>query len=149
MAHIRTQIRTAMKAALDAALTTGYQIFSSRYYARNIVDGQAIVDMRFLNDQTAEAETMGDKRVHVASLYIRVQRSAPEDELDDLLDADEVAVIGAVAAADWSALLEEKPELVQVNFVDDAESGRAAGALVMRYDLEYRIDMNDPETPIE
>ena len=149
MAHIRTQIREAFVEALNAGLPSTYRAFKSRYFSRNIVDGQALVDMRFLNDQTAVPETMGDDRIHVASLYIRVQRSAPEEELDDLLDADEVAIVSAVSAHDFSALLEEKPELVQVNFVDDAETGRAAGALVMRYDLEYRIDMSDPETPIE
>lgn len=149
MAHIRTQIRNAFKAALDAALPATYTTFSSRKYARNIVTGEAIVDMRFLNDQTQEREVMGGARVHIGSLYIRVQRAAVEEDLDDAMDADEVAIVAAIEGEDWSSLLEEDPELLQVNFSESAEGGQAIGAIVIRYDVEYRIDKSDPETPIE
>lgn len=148
MPHIRTQIRTAFKAALDAALDSSYTVYASRKYALNIVDGEALVDMRFLNDQTQEREVMGDARVHVGSLYIRVQRVETEDALDDALDADEVAIVDAIEAADFSALLEEDPELLQVNFSDNAGAGQAIGAIVIRYDVEYRINKSDPETAI-
>jgi hypothetical protein len=149
MAHMRTQIRTAFKSALDAALPTEYVVFAGRRYSRNHVAGEAMVDMRFLDDQTSEREVMGDARIHVASLYIRVQRSEAEELLDDSLDVDEVRIVAAVEAADWTSLLEEPPELIQVNFADDAETGRALGAIVLRYDVEYRIDKADPETSIE
>lgn len=148
MAHIRTQIRQRFKAALDASLGAGYVVFASRKFTRNHVAGEAIVDMRFLNDQTQQREVMGDERVHIASLYIRVQRSEDEANLDDALDVDEVAIVAAVEAADWSDLLEEDPELLQVNFADDAQ-GAAIGALVMRFDVEYRIDKTNPEVRID
>jgi hypothetical protein len=104
--------------------------------------------MRFLNDQTRERETMGDERIHVASLYIRVQRALEESQLDDALDEDEIAMVAAIEGENWLDLLEEDPELLQVNFADDAEGGRAIGAIVLRYDVEYRIDKSDPETRI-
>lgn len=149
MAHMRQQIRERFKTVLDAALpAAGYQVYASRHYPRNHTPGVAFVDMRFLNDQTQGREVMGDERVHVASLYIRVQRSEEETNLDDAMDADEVAVVAAVEAANWSDLLEEDPELLQVNFSDDAQ-GRAIGALVMRFDVEYRIYKSDPETRID
>lgn len=148
MAHVRTQIRAAFKAALDGALGAGYVVYASRKFAWNHVEGVALVDMRFLNDQTQDRETMSGARAHTASLYVRVQRAADEDTLDNDLDQDEVRVIAAIEAVDWSSLLEEDPELVQVNFSDDGDGGRAMGAIVLRYDLEYRIEKSDPETVI-
>jgi len=148
MAHVRTQIRNRFKTVLDGALPASYSVFASRKYAWNTKTGQTIVDMRFLNDQTRERETMGDERIHVASLYIRVQRALEESQLDTALDDDEIAIVAAIEAENWLDLLEEDPELLQVNFADDAEGGRAIGAIVLRYDVEYRIDKSDPETRI-
>jgi len=149
MTHIRTQIHTQVKSVLDGALPASYNVFASRKYSWNHKTGEALVDMRFLNDQTREEEVMSDARVHVGSLYIRVQRSAAEAALDDALDADEVVVVAAMEGFDWSSLLEEDPEMIQVNFSDSAETGHALGAIVLRYDVEYRIDKTDPETAIE
>lgn len=138
MSHIRTQLRNEFKAALDAALSsTDYAVFASRKYAWNHVVGKAIVDMRFSNDQTQNREVMSDARVHVASLYIRVQRSAEEASLDDALDADEVNIVNAIHDhGGWLDLLEEPPELLQVNFSDDASTGAPVGAIILRFDLE-------------
>lgn len=149
MAHMRKQIRDRFKSVLETALPSAdYTVYSSRHYARNHTPGKAIVDMRFLNDQQQDIEVLGDSRTHIASLYVRVQRSEEESALDDAMDADEVLVVNAVFAADWSSLLEQEPELLQVNFSDDAQSA-AIGALVMRFDVEYRIMKSDPETRID
>lgn len=150
MAHARTQIRARFKSVLEAALPANYIVFSSRKYARNYVANQVIIDMQISNDQTSQREVMGDERIHVASLYIRAQRgTADETMLDDALDADEVRIVAAIEAASWGDLLEEDPELLQVNFTENADGGVAVGGLVMRYDLEYRIAKSDPETFIE
>jgi len=149
MAHMRTQIRQRFKSVLGAALGSGYEVYASRKSSWNHTPSTALVDMRILNDQSQGYEVMGPERVHTASLYIRVQRSAPEDELDDALDADEVAIVNAVETEDFSDLLEEDPELLQVNTSDDAEGGRAIGAIVLRFDCEYRIEKSDPETRID
>lgn len=149
MAHVRTQIRNTFKTVLEASLPVTYKVFASRKYARNIVDSEAIVDMQFLNDQTQARETMSDDRIHIGSLYIRVQRALTEDLIDDALDADELAVVTAIEGATWDDLLEEDPELTQVNFTDDTSGGKAIGGIVIRYDVEYRIDKSDPETVIE
>lgn len=150
MSHVRTLLRTQVKAALDLALpTTEYSVFASRKYAWNHVVGKALVDMRFSNDQTQRREVMSNDRVHIASLYIRVQRSAEQANLDDALDADEVKIVNAIHDhAGWLNLLEEPPELLQVNFSDDSSTGAPVGAIILRFDLEYRIDMTDPETVI-
>ena len=150
MTHVRTQIRAAFKEALDEHLPDGeYRVFASRKSAINHKSQLALIDMRFLNDQTRNEETMNDSRIHVPSLYIRVQRSAREDDIDDLLDQDELNVITAVAATDWSDLLEEHPEIMQVNFTDDPSGGNILAGIVLRFDLEYRINRDDPETIIE
>ena len=152
MAHVRTQIRNEFKDMLTDRLPTSenYVVFSSRKYMRNHIPETVIIDMRFLNDQTRQEETIReDKRIHVASLYIRVQRSAPEDEIDDLLDQDEVNIIKAISNHDWSELLEEYPELVQTNFSDADAGGHLIGSIVLRFDLEYRIEREEPEVIID
>lgn len=149
MTHVRTQIRAAAKAALDAALPVAdYRTFASRKSALNHDPNVATVDMQFLNDQTRVPEVTGDARIHIGSLYIRIQRSALEETLDDLLDQDEVEVVAALEAHDWSSILEEPPELIQSNFADDGSAGHVLGVLVLRFDVEYRINRNDPETAI-
>lgn len=146
MPHVRTVIRRVFKDALEATLPEeSYRVFSSRKYARNHKSGIALVDMQFLN-VNIEQMTMGDDRTHKASLYIRVQRDALETELDDALDNDEVLITEAVESTDWTEILEEEPELVQVNFSDDAQTDVAIGAIILRYDVEYRINKTNPET---
>ena len=144
MAHVRTQIRDTMASVLTTALGTGYRVYASRKYPQNL-GTKALIDMRFLNENIEET-TMGNDRTRTASLYVRCHRGATETTIDDLLDADELAIHEAIDAHDWSALLEEQPELVQVNFTDDASGGTPIGAIVLRYDLEYRVSKLDLET---
>lgn len=144
MAHVRTQIRDAFKTALVAALNADYDVFASRKYKLNMVD-RPMVDMRFASVDIT-AQTMGDLRTHTGSLFIRVQRMATGDDIDDLLDQDEVNVTAAIEAVDWSSLLEEDPELKAVSWADDADGEVPVGMIVLRYDIEYRIAKNDPET---
>lgn len=145
MSHVRTQIRERFKAVLTATLDPAkYRVFASRKFAINSDRGVATVDMTFQN-VNVEQQTMGDKRLHTASLYIRVQRGQAETSMDDSLDADEVAITQIIEAQDWSDLLEEDPELMQVNFTSDTEGSTAIGAIILRYDLEYRIDKTNPQ----
>lgn len=144
MAHVRTLIRQAFKDALADALEDEYDVFASRKYKLNMTD-RPMVDMRFASVDIT-AQTMGDLRTHKGSLFIRVQRMATGDDMDDLLDQDEVNVTAAVNAVDWSSLLEEDPELQGVTWADDADGEVPVGMIVLRYDIEYRIDKNDPET---
>lgn len=145
MTHVRTQIRDQFVNTLEATLPhADYIVYRSRNSARNRDDNKAIVDLRILN-VNIEQTTMGDERTHTASLYIRVQRDERREDLDDALDADEVFVTAAVEAADWTTLLEEDPELVQVNFSNDFESSSSLGAIILRYDIEYRISKANPE----
>jgi len=150
MVHVRTQIRAKFKEIFDAELDSdAYRIFASRKSAINHLPDLALVDMRFLNDQTRNEETMGDERIHVPSLYIRVQRSARENEIDNLLDQDEVNIISAIDTFDWSDLLEEHPELIQVSFTDDSTGGNILAGIVLRFDLEYRINRDEPTVVID
>lgn len=144
MAHVRTQIRQAFKHALIDALDGEYDVFASRKYKLNITD-RPMVDMRFASVDIA-AQTMDDLRTHTGSLFIRVQRTATEEDMDDLLDQDEVNVTAAIESVDWSSLLEEDPELKAVSWADDADGEVPVGMIVLRYDIEYRIAKNDPET---
>lgn len=144
MTHMRTTIRHEMRDVI-AAIDADWKVYASRKYARNIDPDQVLVDITVLNENI-EQETMGDERVRDASLYVRLQRAAPEEDIDDLLDSHEVQILAAIDAHDWSSLLEEDPELVQVNFSDDADGGYVIAAIILRFDLEYRVGQFDPET---
>lgn len=151
MTHVRTQIREAFKTAIEAHDdAAGYAVFAGRKHKWNAKTDIALIDMMISNDQTQPGSTMGSARHmrhHIASIYIRVQRHAASDDLDNALDADEVFVIEAVTDHDWAALLEEEPELIQVNFTDANDSaGLPVGTIVIRFDVRYRIDRRDPET---
>lgn len=144
MKHVRTHIRERLRDALETGLLKpGYTVFGSRKYARNHTRGEAIVDIRFLNVNVTQVTMSGD-RTHIGSLYVRIQRDAAEEKMDDMLDRDEVYVTEIIERVEWNDLLETSPELVQVNFSEDAESGTPIGAIILRYDVEYRIDKTDP-----
>ena len=144
MSHVRTQIREAMKEALEAELGDGYVIYASRKFAKNL-EALALIDMRFAG-ATVEQSTMGDVREHTASLMIRCQRGAPEETIDDLLDADELAINYIIENQDWDDLLMEQPVLTQVTWTDDASTGTVIGSIVLRYDVQYRVTTTDLET---
>ena len=147
MTHVRTIIRQAIVNLLDAELPTSpYVVLGARLSKRNRTgEGLAMVDARFA-DVAVTQQTMGDDRLHTASLLIRVQREGDEETIDDDLDADEVAITGILNGFDWSNLLEDDPELTQISFAYDTESEATIGVLVLRFTVEYRIDKNDPET---
>lgn len=147
MTHARTQIRAEFKTVI-AAVSSDWDVHASRKYAKNVDPDRVLVDITILNENI-EQETMGDERIRQASLYVRVQTVAPEEDIDDILDTYEVSVLDAVGAHDWSALLEEDPELMQVNFSDDADGGYVIAAIILRFDVEYRVGLYDPETLAE
>lgn len=144
MAHVRTQIRAAIQAALQASLGVDYDIFASRKYKLNMLE-KPMIDLRFSNVDIA-AQTMGTTRTHSGTFFVRVQRMATGDDMDDLLDQDEVRVTAAIESGDFSSLLEQDPELTQVVWADDADGEVPIGMIVLRYDIEYRIAKDDPET---
>ncbi len=140
MPHVRTQIRLAVASALELDLS-GYDVFSSRKFPRNALS-RPMIDMRFANENV-DTEVMGGVRHRTASLYIRIQRQAKETEVDNLLDGDEVAVNAVVMESGWyENLLIGDPELMQVNWSDEAP----ISAIVLRYDMLYRVTQTDPET---
>lgn len=148
MSHIRTQIRHRFRDVLDTALGTGYVVKGSRRKRPANDTGVALITVLSLNDAQNTPETMGDARVRIASIYVRIQRTGVSEALDDALDADEVVVTEAVLATDWSDLLEEQPESVRTMSSDSGEAGRDVSELVIQFDCEYRLDRHDLETPI-
>lgn len=145
MTHIRQQVRTELADALSSALP-GYEVYASFKYGRNVTE-KPMLDMRFLNENI-DTEVMGDERRRVASLYLRLQRPAFEDEIDDALDDDEIAINNVVMTDWWQSLLTEAPEQKQVNWSDTDEGGRIVGTIVLRYDIEYRVTQTDLENAV-
>lgn len=143
MTHVRTTIREQVRNLIAAAIPTA-DVYASRRYAKNLTS-RPLIDVKCLNENV-EREVMGSTRRHVVSLYVRVQRGVSETTMDALLDADEIAVNAAIMAYNWSALLDEMPELKQVNWSDSDEGGELVGSVIMRYDMEYRTSQYDFET---
>lgn len=143
MTHLRTTIRRTFIEVLESALSeTEYSILGTRTSRRNR-DDTASVRVQFL-DVNVAALTMGDDRTHTGTLLIRVQRGAPEEDLDDLLDLDEVRVTNAINTFDWSDLLEEQPEMTQITFDRDDTTDVTIGQIALRFTVEYRINKFNP-----
>jgi len=142
MAHVRTQIRNAVKTILDTALPD-HTVFKGRRYSINATE-LPVVDMRYLNENS-DYGTMGNVLDREASLYIRVTRSASEGNIDDLLDADAVLIEEALEGNTLGGLAKYS-SLKQTNFTDNAEGDKPLAELVLRYDVGYRTANNDVET---
>lgn len=142
MAHVRTQIRNAVKIVLDGILPD-HAVFEGRRYSINASELPAI-DMRYLNENS-DYGTMGDVLDREASLYIRVTRSASEADIDDLLDADAVVIEEALDGNTLGGLTKYS-SLKQTNFTDNAEGDKPLAELVLRFDVGYRTANNDVET---
>lgn len=152
MPHVRTQIRHRVRNALRAGLDdAAYDVDASRKSARNQRYPVTDVNIKVLNDQVRELETMYGSiptDIHVMSLYIRVSRTGNGDTLDDLLDEDEIKINTIIMTLDWLDLCEEDPKPVQTNFTSDGDGEKDFAELVLRYDFEYRVSRNDLETPV-
>jgi hypothetical protein len=148
MAHVRTQIRHRVRDTLDAGLPATYLVAASRKARRNATPDDAHVNIRVLNDQGREIETQGSERIRVASVYIGVVRQGTGDALDDALDADEVIINDLIYSVSWDDLLEFLPMLMQVNFTESGEGEKDTSQIVLRYDMEYRVDYDDLETVV-
>lgn len=142
MTHVRTQLRNAVKTVLDGALPD-HKVFEGRRYAINASE-LPVVDMRYLNENS-DYGTMGNVLDREASLYIRVTRAASEADIDDLLDADAVA-IEEVLSGNTLGELAKFTALKQTNFTDNAEGDKPLAELVLRFDIGYRTTTNDVET---
>lgn len=142
MAHVRTEIRNAVKAILDAELPD-HTVFEGRRYSINASE-LPTVDMRYLNENS-DYETMGNVLDREASLYIRVTRSASESDIDDLLDADAVLIEEALEGNTLGGLAKYS-SLKQTNFTDNAEGDKPLAELVLRYDVGYRTANDDVQT---
>lgn len=142
MTHVRTQLRNAVKVVLDGALPN-HKVFEGRRYAINASE-LPVVDMRYLNENS-DYGTMGNVLDREASLYIRVTRAASEADIDDLLDADAVA-IEEVLSGNTLGDLAKFTALKQTNFTDNAEGDKPLAELVLRFDIGYRTATNDVET---
>lgn len=143
MTHVRTTIRHAFIAALEVALSPDdYAILGSRTSKRNRT-GATSIAVHF-TEVNVTANSMGDDRTHTGTLMIRAQRGADEVDLDDLLDLDEVRITKAVNDYDWSDLLEEDPELVQITFDRADETDVTIGQIALRFSVEYRINKLNP-----
>ena len=144
MAHVRTQIRQAVKAVLEAAMP-GHNVFASRKRKINAAE-LPMIDMRFLNENS-EFQNMGsDVQMRTASLYIRNIRAGDGDLLDDLLDDDAVLIEHAMEAAERLGGLLVDVALVQTNFSDSEEdTAKTIADVVLRYDVMYRVSAGSVE----
>ena len=143
MSHVRSQIRAAVKAELDAAMA-GYSVFSSRRYKIN-EDELPLVDMRFVTEQS-EFGTLSDVQERMPSLAIRVAISASESDIDDDLDDAAVLVEHAIAEAGKLGGLLIDIGLTQTDFTDASDGDKPLAQVILRYDMHYRASATDVET---
>lgn len=148
MANVRTQIRSAVKTALDAGLSAlAYEVHDHRVFAINATD-KAIVDMGFQRVSAGVSDVMGLETVHMGELFVRITRTDNETTITDLLEADEALVASTIQGVDWSSLLEDDPRLQSINYSDNGDADSVTASLTLQYAMEYRINYTDHETVI-
>lgn len=142
MPHVRTQIRSAIKAALDTAMPD-HKVFEGRRYSINATE-MPVIDMRYLNENSGY-NTMGNVLDREAALYIRVSRSASDADIDDILDVDAVVIEETLAGSTLDGLV-KYIGLKQTNFTDNADGDKPIADVVLRFDIGYRTTDNDVST---
>jgi len=144
MSHVRSQIRETVKTLLTTEMPD-HRVFAARRFKINSSE-LPMIDMRFLNENN-EVISMSSSTDRTGSLYVRVSRTATEDEVDDLLDDDAILIEHAMAGA--SNPLHDLVvdfEYMQTNFTDNADGDKPVAELILRYDIVYRTDRDDVET---
>ena len=147
MAHLRTQIRTALAARLAGLTTTGARVYTTQLYP---LEASSLPGLLIVTDGEAiEAVSIGAPPVLARALNVRVvalvaATSGHEATLDQI--ALEVEV--ALAADRTLGALTKGAQLRGLRPAFDAEGGQPVGRMEMFYTFDYRAVEGAPQTAL-
>lgn len=147
MAHVRTQIRNAVIAALVGLPTTGNRIYPGRTLP---LDPERIGGAGLLvfsgDEPEIERITMGNPAIeqHTLLLHVRGVVKASSN-LEDVLD--QIALEVQTAMANSSAMqgsIAKSCDLVALQAGEDETLEKPAGMITLTYRCQYHIQANAP-----
>lgn len=145
MAHLRTQIRGALVAALTGLSTTGARVYKSRLYPLEADKLPAV--LIYSNSESVEVKGRCTPRVMDKSYLVDVVAVARATaDLDDVLDGvcAEIEVALAMPCAELDAVLTHVITLLRTTAELDGAAEQPVGRARMTYRIDYMAPENDP-----
>lgn len=146
MAHLRTQIRQAVKAALLGLPTTGANVFTSR--PGPLPDSKLPALVIETNAEDASGFDLQDETDDRDLTLLVIGRAKHTDELDDVLDQIALEVEQAMKAHGAAALegLAESISYSGMRVGASADLEKPAGEIRLAYAVRYLPASADPQS---
>jgi hypothetical protein len=144
MAHVRTQIREAMKAALTGLPTTGAKVFKSRDWPRNAEELPAL--LIYSGPESSEPVDFDEATDRDYDVVVEVALFAGADGIDDFMDQIAVEVENAVQADQTFGGLAKSTTLTGSEPDVNLDGEMPFGSLAMTYSVNYVADSDPEET---
>lgn len=147
MSHVRTQLRTAVAAALaniPGITTQAERVYN---YGQSQIPAISVYSSKKPEQVGDKAKSTLDASFRVYGLVIEI-RDKMSAGIDDALDAWAVLVEKEMAEDHTFGGLCIQSELVETEIEITAESEKPAGLCRLTYDVLYAVTRDDPETSL-
>lgn len=148
MAHVKKQIRDAIKTRLTGLVTTGANVFDSRVYDLQASELPAL--MIFPGNETVEYLTMGRgarPKEHIFEIGIDAMATGVSG-LADTLDLIEKEIVVAMSSdVTFGALAKDSLFASSENIIS-GEGDKPMGIRRIVYSVEFQTIETDPETAL-
>jgi hypothetical protein len=150
MAHIRTQLRNAIKTRLTGLATTGSSVFNNRQEILSDAELPALIVRNDLDQITSRAigsQAAPHARMEQRTVSIKVQAYAKQNTgLDDVLDQMCLEVEKAIAADIFMGGLTNDARLMSTSVQFDESSEKVEGSAEMIWEFDTWVPNNAPDT---
>lgn len=149
MAHVRTQIRGAIRDLLVGLPQIAGRVHLSRVYAVDLLPALSIYSDA--DEVLSDEGVLGaDKLDQLRSMSLRIEiRDRASSDLDDNLDSIAALIESAMATDVTLGGLAEWLTLEATSFEFDGDSEAPSGVATLTYAITYRVSATDPETVID
>jgi len=149
VAHVRTQIRARVRAAVTGLTTTGANVFVLRdgpYDADRLpnISVHPADAAEYLDGE--QGHTYDGIEIRVCSVDTVVRMQGESDELDDDLDAASVEVEEAIKGDATLAAMTTGITLESTEHEYDDDSEKPVGMIRLTWAIRYAVAASDPET---
>lgn len=147
MAHVRTQIRTALVAQLTGLATTGARVFASRVHP--LADNQLPCLLIIANDEPSIVEGLSNPPILERTLEVLIRAVVKaSSSLDATLDTIISEVEVALAAVTTLGGLIKAISLNAIAFSYDDATDKPVGVAELTYQITYFTVSGSPNTAI-
>ncbi|NDV20827.1 hypothetical protein GO013_15560 [Pseudodesulfovibrio sp. JC047] len=142
MAHVRTQVRDALKDRLSGLPTTSGNVFKSRGYPITSEKFPAL--LIYNGPEASEPVDFDDAKDREFDVIVEAGAFAPEDQVDDMLDQIAVEVENAIEADQTLGGLAKSTTLTGSEPDVSIDGEMPFGVLALTFTVNYMTEA-DPE----